>query len=217
MTIAAFRLPPKYLKTLVTFIFRHRVLFAQISNDTVGLGQSTSGSDLIDLAFRSCRADDRKRWLTANLEKYPFVDYTVARTAGLKYSEFINNEFILFSRSDCQRSIAHVMDGFKPSQRKVLFACIKRNLTSEIKVAQLAGYVGEHTAYHHGEASLHGTIINMAQSFCGSNNVSLLKASGQFGTRRVGGKDAASPRYIFTSLETITRTIFHPDDDDLLT
>lgn len=72
-------------------------------------------------------------------------------------------------------------------------------------------------AYHHGEASLHGTIINMAQSFCGSNNINLLFPSGQFGTRRMGGKDAASPRYIFTKLEKITRTIFHPDDDELLT
>jgi DNA gyrase/topoisomerase IV, subunit A len=33
------------------------------------------------------------------------------------------------------------MDGLKPSQRKVLFACFKRNLRQEIKVAQLAGNV----------------------------------------------------------------------------
>lgn len=32
----------------------------------------------------------------------------------------------------------------------------------------------------------------------------------------MGGKDAASARYIFTKLEPIARTIFHPDDDDLL-
>ena len=48
-------------------------------------------------------------------------------------------------------------------QRKVLYACLKRNLKDEIKVAQLAGYVAEHTGYHHGEASLHGTIVKMAQ------------------------------------------------------
>ncbi|KAL3923273.1 MAG: hypothetical protein SGILL_001747, partial [Bacillariaceae sp.] len=135
---------------------------------------------------------------------------------SLKYSQFINKEFILFSGSDCERSIPHVMDGFKPSQRKVLYACIKRKLKDEIKVAQLAGYIGEHSAYHHGEASLHTTIIGMAQSFVGSNNVNLLVPAGQFGTRRLGGKDAASPRYIFTMLEKITRTIFHPDDDELL-
>ena len=70
------------------------------------------------------------------------------------------------------------MDGFKPSQRKVLFACFKRQLKNEIKVAQLAGYVSEHSAYHHGEMSLNGTIINMAQQFVGSNNVNLLTPSG---------------------------------------
>ena len=178
--------------------------------------KATSGADLIDLAFRKDRTEDRKNWLTVHLKRDPFLDYSQARRRGLKYSDFINKEFILFSQSDCQRSIPHVMDGFKPSQRKVLFACIKRKLNGEIKVAQLAGYIGEHTAYHHGEASLHGTIVGMAQSFCGSNNVNLLTPSGQFGTRRMGGKDAASPRYIFTKLEAITRTVFHPDDDELL-
>lgn len=36
----------------------------------------------------------------------------------------------------------------------MLFACFKRNLRKEIKVAQLAGYVSEHSAYHHGEVSI---------------------------------------------------------------
>jgi DNA topoisomerase II len=83
--------------------------------------------------------------------------------------------------------------------------------------SQLTGYVAEHSAYHHGEQSLQQTIVGLAQNFVGSNNVNLLTPSGQFGTRRMGGKDAASPRYIFTCLEPIARAIFHPDDDDLLT
>lgn len=174
-----------------------------------------SGTDLIDMAFSKGRVEDRKNWLNS-LEKDTFLDYGAAHKNGVKYSEFINKELILFSQADNQRSISHIMDGFKPSQRKVLYACIKRKLKAEIKVAQLAGYVGEHSAYHHGEQSLNGTIVNMAQSYCGSNNVNLLTPSGQFGTRRMGGKDAASPRYIFTKLEKITRTIFHPDDDALL-
>jgi DNA topoisomerase-2 len=61
-------------------------------------------------------------------------------------------------------------------------------------VAQLAGYVSEHSAYHHGEASLQSTIIGLAQDFVGSNNLNLLYPSGQFGTRLQGGKDAASAR-----------------------
>ena len=86
----------------------------------------------------------------------------------------------------------------------------KRNLTTkEIRVAQLAGYVSEHGAYHHGEMSLHGTIINMAQDYTGSNNINLLDPIGQFGTRIMGGKDSAQPRYIHTKLMPITNMIFN--------
>ena len=109
-----------------------------------------------------------------------------------------------------------MVDGFKPGQRKILYSCFKRNLKSDIKVAQLSGYVAEHSAYHHGEASLASTIVGLAQDFVGSNNVNLLVPSGQFGTRLQGGKDCASPRYIFTRLAPIARSIFHPADDALL-
>ncbi|XP_003240317.1 DNA topoisomerase 2-like [Acyrthosiphon pisum] len=102
-------------------------------------------------------------------------------------------------------------------QLHVLFTCIKRNDKREIKVAQLAGSVAEHSAYHHGEVSLMSTIVNLAQNYVGSNNINLLQPIGQFGTRLQGGKDAASPRYIFTMLSPLTRLIFHPHDDPLLT
>ena len=61
-----------------------------------------------------------------------------------------------------------------------------------------------------------GTVVNMAQTFVGSNNINTLFPSGQFGTRLQGGKDAASPRYIFTRLAEVARLLFHPDDDALL-
>jgi len=85
-----------------------------------------------------------------------------------------------------------------------------------LKVAQLGGYIGEHSAYHHGEQSMYSTIIGLAQNFVGSNNINLMAPNGQFGTRAQGGSDAASPRYIFTHLSTITRKIFHAADDPLL-
>lgn len=85
-----------------------------------------------------------------------------------------------------------------------------------MKVAQLAGSVAEISAYHHGETSLASTIIGLAQNFVGSNNLNLLMPHGQFGTRLHGGKDAASPRYIFTCLSPLSRLIFHPADDALL-
>lgn len=89
-------------------------------------------------------------------------------------------------------------------------------LIPEIKVAQLSGYVSEKAAYHHGEVSLQSTIVNMAQTFVGSNNINLLHPQGQFGTRMEGGKDAASARYITTYLNPLTRLVFHPADDAIL-
>jgi DNA topoisomerase II len=85
-----------------------------------------------------------------------------------------------------------------------------------LQVAQLAGYVAEHSAYHHGEASLQATIVNLAQDYVSSNNINLLFPSGQFGTRLQGGKDSASARYIFTRLALLTRHLFNEDDDALL-
>jgi DNA topoisomerase-2 len=83
-------------------------------------------------------------------------------------------------------------------------------------VAQFSGYAAEHSAYAHGEVSLQGTIVNMAQNFVGASNINWLVPSGQFGTRLAGGKDSASARYIFTRLSPETRRIFPPSDDPLL-
>ena len=63
---------------------------------------------------------------------------------------------------------------------------------------------------------MQSTIVGMAQDFVGSNNVPLLFASGQFGTRLAGGKDSASPRYIFTYLSRAARRLFPEEDDALL-
>jgi DNA topoisomerase-2 len=86
----------------------------------------------------------------------------------------------------------------------------------ELKVSQFGGYVAEHTAYRHGDESLNNTIIGMAQDFLGSNNFAFLVPCGQFGTRRMMGRDAASPRYTFTRLHPITRALFPVLDDPVL-
>tara|TARA_B110000967_G_scaffold209207_1_gene264327 strand:- start:830 stop:4333 length:3504 start_codon:yes stop_codon:yes gene_type:complete len=168
-----------------------------------------SSDDIIDKIFNKKRADDRKVWLE-NYDKNAYLDTS---QSSVQYEQFINNEMIHFSTYDCARSIPNMVDGLKISLRKILFAAFKRKLTTEIKVAQFSGYVSEHSAYHHGEASLNGAIVNMAQNYVGSNNVNLLQPNGQFGTRLHGGDDSASERYIFTQLNSLTRYIF-PDVDD---
>ena len=86
-----------------------------------------------------------------------------------------------------------------------------------MKVAQLAAYVAEKSAYHHGEVSLADTIVKLANDYTGSNNINLLEPCGQFGTRLMGGKDASQTRYIFTRLSKETRSLFDPRDDAVLT
>ena len=172
----------------------------------------TAESDpAIDLAFNKQRADDRKEWLKT-------YDHTALVPAGnkVKYDEFVHKDLIHFSYYNLERSIPSVMDGLKTSQRKILYAAFKRNLTQEIRVAQFAGYVSEHTGYHHGEASLNETIVGMAQDFMGANNIPWLVPQGQFGTRIQGGKDAASPRYIHTYLQPRVRNLVPNADFDVL-
>ena len=172
--------------------------------------ETGASDDVIDKVFNDKRANDRKTWLIEKYNKNAFLD---TGKSSVGYSEFIDNELIHFSNYDCARSIPSMIDGLKISLRKILFSAFKRNLTSEIKVAQFSGYVSENSSYHHGEASLNGAIVNMAQTFVGSNNINLLEPNGQFGTRLQGGDDSASERYIFTALNPLTRYIF-PDLDD---
>jgi len=172
-----------------------------------------STDETMSLAFSKKRADDRKEWLS---HYDPHRSLMVAGDGKVDYSRFIHDELIHFSNADNIRSLPSLMDGLKPSQRKILFGCLKRGLRQEVKVAQLAGYVSEHAAYHHGEASLTAAITSMAQTFVGANNINLLRPNGQFGTRLLGGKDAASPRYIHTQLESITDSIIKKDDAGIL-
>jgi len=168
----------------------------------------------IDLAFNKKRADDRKTWL-GGFSKDRHLEVP-AGGAKVGYTRFVNDELIHFSNADNIRSLPHVMDGLKPSQRKIFWSALKRNLVKEIRVAQLAGYVSETAAYHHGEASLTGAIVGMAQNFVGSNNINLLAPNGQFGTRLMGGADAASARYIHTELMPIVRALVKKEDDAIL-
>ena len=169
--------------------------------------------DALTLAFSKERANDRKEWLF-KYDPDRILEFTKKE---IGYSDFVNSDLIHFSNYDNERSIPNLCDGFKPSQRKILYACILKKLeTGEIKVAQLGAFVAEQTEYHHGEMSLQMAIINMAQNFVGSNNVNLLVPIGNFGHRKMGGKESASPRYIFTKINEVTSKLFRKEDEPIL-
>ncbi|XP_055013310.1 DNA topoisomerase 2-beta isoform X1 [Boleophthalmus pectinirostris] len=216
----------KYYKGLGTSTSKEaKEYFADMERHRISFKYSGAEDDAaITLAFSKKKTDDRKEWLTNFMEDrrqrrmhgLPEKYLYGTQTKHLSYNDFINKELILFSNSDNERSIPSLVDGLKPGQRKVLFTCMKRNDKREVKVAQLAGSVAEMSAYHHGEQALMMTIVNLAQNFVGSNNINILQPLGQFGTRINGGKDAASPRYIFTMLSPLAKLLFPAVDSNLL-
>jgi DNA topoisomerase-2 len=208
---------PKYYKGLGTSTSAEaKEYFKMLDKLLVDFKCDPTTDDSMQLAFAKERVPDRKEWLSSYmaLESKPNVPY--GKIKELTISDFIQKDQVKFSEEDIRRSIPHIMDGLKPSQRKVIHACLKKNLERDMTVAQLAGYIGEHTAYHHGEASLHGTIVGLAQDFVGSNNMNLLVPSGQFGSRLEGGKDHASARYISTRLSPCTKKMFDQKDGPVL-
>lgn len=170
--------------------------------------------DALILAFGKKLADKRKEWL----QKYDRNNIVEPKDQKITYSDFVNKDLIHFSNYDNIRSIPSLCDGLKPSQRKILFTTIDKKYDSgsrEQKVQGLGSDVQKRTEYIHGETSLFEAIIKMAQNFVGSNNINLLYPSGNFGSRRLGGEDAAAPRYIFTYLEPITKLIFRKEDEPI--
>jgi DNA topoisomerase-2 len=174
---------------------------------------------MMENIFSKDETEYRKNWIQEYKpsDVYPTVkDYEIEE---ITVSNFLNNEMINFSIDDCHRSIPHILDGFKESQRKVIYAAFKRNLRysgQSLKVAQFCAYTAEVSNYHHGEMNLFDTVTKMAQRFVGSNNIPLLFNDGQFGSKLELGKDAANGRYIFTKLDMLTRLIFREVDDAYL-
>ena len=208
----------KYYKGLGTSTSTEaRDYFKNISTLTVvfDVARPVESKEAIVLAFDKTKADARKQWLLTSSSRTD-LELRYGSVKSLEVSDFIHRDLVHFSLADLRRSIAHVCDGFKPSQRKVLFACFRKGLKEEMKVAQLAAYVSETTSYHHGEVSLADTIVRLAHDFVGSNNTNLLEPCGQFGTRLMGGKDASQTRYIFTKLVPEARKIFDSRDDAVL-
>ena len=129
-------------------------------------------------------------------------------------SDFLSQEYKEFAMYSIEgRAIPSVIDGFKPTQRKVIHISNqiwKTGNEKNLKVFQLAGKVASDAFYHHGNTSLEGAIVTMAQKF--KNNAALLEEDGQYGSLRAPQPGAA--RYIGTKLNDNFRLIYK--DFDLL-
>lgn len=123
-------------------------------------------------------------------------------------TEFLSNQYKEYSIYTIEnRAIPSVIDGFKPSHRKIIFVANniwKTGNEKTLKVFQLSGAVANQAYYHHGDKSLSDSIVNMSQSF--KNSLPLLEEDGQFGSLRSPEPGAA--RYIGTKLSKNFRLLY---------
>ena len=232
-TVAGKKMHIKYYKGLGTWQAKDARAMAQNIQQTHMkhfATLTTTDAESLDMVFRKSRADDRKKWLMNCEVSNDDVQFlgerkstsaaaasaAAASPAGTTIESFVHHQLKDFSQATLKRAIPHILDGLKPTQRKVLYFLLSGGSQKEQKVFQLTGRIAAALQYHHGNQSLNATIINLAQDYMGSNNINLLAPIGQFGTRLKCGKDAASERYISTKLANIAPLIFRPEDLPLL-
>ena len=136
----------------------------------------------------------------------------VEKIQDMTASEFIDTRLRLYSAHSNVRGIPFMGDGFKQAHRKAVWGMMERGENADKDtVERIAARSASVTDYAHGVGSLEGTIVGMAQSFAGSNNLPLFEAHGQFGNRL--NKKPSASRYIKTKLAPIFRQLFRKDDD----
>lgn len=145
--------------------------------------------ETIRLAFSKQFTNERKAWL-AHFKDILEVEIIEKQPI----SDFINTELVKYGQMGLKRAIPSEADGFKDSQRKVMWGAFRiwdnekdgkikcgNAKYREMKVARIAARAAEFTNYHHGERSLEGAIVTMAQDFPGANNLPFFARDGQFG------------------------------------
>ncbi|PCJ24634.1 MAG: hypothetical protein COA94_07205 [Rickettsiales bacterium] len=168
--------------------------------------------DNLELAFHPDKTMERKSWVTS--DRMEIGSYEGKQNI----SEFINAELVEYSKYNLTRSIPGEMDGLKISQRKILYGSmlIWKSNKNKVKVSELGSAVSSSMGYHHGVFSLGNAIKSMASDYVGSNNLSYFSQEGQFGTRNMGGKDAADGRYSAVKPEWWWPYVYKEDDIPIL-
>lgn len=131
------------------------------------------------------------------------------KNSQITVSKYINENYRDYSiYTNNERAIPSIIDGFKPVQRKIIYAATKECANDYVKLSSLGGVLAKVAAYHHGNVSAENAIIKMAQTF--NQNIPLLDHEGTFGTRPV--PDAGAARYIFVKLGDHFHNIFKDND-----
>lgn len=132
----------------------------------------------------------------------------------MKISTFIDTGFRDYANYDNERSLPHLMDGLKITERKILWAFVEHIGNHTLVVDKAGMRAADLSDYHHGATSMIGVLVNMNRDYPGTNNLPLFDKDGQFGTRLK--KEASSPRYISTKLGAAYKKLFDANDNLIL-
>ena len=128
-------------------------------------------------------------------------------------SEIMQSAYIDYSMSVIvSRALPDVRDGFKPVQRRVLYAMMREGLLHNRPYDKCAGVVGEVLKnYHpHGDGSVYDTLVRMAQPWV--MRYPLVDGQGNFGS--VDGDSAAAYRYTECRLTKLSEELLKDIDED---
>jgi DNA gyrase subunit A len=128
-------------------------------------------------------------------------------------TEIMESAYIDYSMSVIvSRALPDARDGFKPVQRRILYAMLREGLLHNRAFDKCAGVVGEVLKnYHpHGDGSVYDTLVRMAQNWV--MRYPLIQPQGNFGS--VDGDPPAAYRYTEARMTAIAEEMLRSIDED---
>jgi DNA topoisomerase-2 len=104
------------------------------------------------------------------------------------------------------QELPSIVDGLNSLQRTILHVHFQRKLA--IKITELARRVSVTLENKLDQLEIIHCVDKLARNFVGSNNVNYIDSYGDPGTRRQGGKDAATDQAYTTIIPALTRVMF---------
>lgn len=130
-------------------------------------------------------------------------------------TEFFKNDKPAWAVYDALRKLPQFIDGFKISQRKLMWTAFNKLQKEWMKTETFCNIVALDTAYIHGSGNLCGVCSSLVQDFIGACNYQYLMGNdGGWGSRLITRESA--PRYTKLKLAEISKKLFNPIDNEIL-
>jgi DNA topoisomerase-2 len=129
-------------------------------------------------------------------------------------TEFFKNDKPSWAVYDALRKLPNFIDGFKISQRKLMWIAFNKLQKEWMKTETFCNIVALDTAYIHGSGNLCGVCASLVQDFIGACNYQYLMGNdGGWGSRLITRESA--PRYTKLKLAEISKKLFNPIDNEI--